>query len=91
MARLTVRVQPGARRSGFTGWFGDHPRLAVAAPPVDGAANDECVRVLATTFGVRRRDVRLVVGAASRTKHFEIDGLDEDDLAAELTRLIGGR
>ena len=89
MARLTVRVQPGARRSGFTGWYGDHPKLAVAAPPVDGAANEACRTVLAETFGVRRRDVRLVVGAASRTKHFEIDGLDEVDLDAALDRLIG--
>ena len=89
MARLTVRVQPGARRSGFTGWYGDHPKLAVAAPPVDGAANEECRKVLATTFGVRPRNVRLVIGAASRTKHFEIDGLDEDELLAALDRLIG--
>lgn len=89
MARLTVRVQPGARRSGFTGWYGDHPKLAVAAPPVGGAANDECRIVLARSFGVRRRDVRLVIGAASRTKHFEIDGLDDADLAAALDRLIG--
>ena len=90
MARLVVRVQPGARRSGFTGWYGDHPKLAVAAPPVDGAANDECRTVLGKAFGVRPRDVRLVIGAASRTKHFEIDGLDEDELAATLASLIGG-
>ncbi len=90
MARLTVRVRPGARRSGFTGWYGDHPKLAVAAPPVDGAANDECRRFLAASFGVRPRDIRLVLGASSRTKHFEIDGLDDADLAASLDRLIGG-
>ncbi len=89
MARLVVRVRPGARRSGFTGWYGDHPKLAVAAPPVDGAANDECVRVIATTFGVRPRDVRLVIGAASRTKHFEIDGVDDAEVAGALDRLIG--
>ena len=89
MARLTVRVQPGARRSGFTGWYGEHPKLAVAAPPVDGAANDECRAVLAKSLGVRPRDVRLVIGAASRTKHFEVDGLDEAELAAALDRLIG--
>ena len=89
MARLTVRVQPGARRSGFTGWYGDHPKLAVAAPPVDGAANEACRTVLAKTFGVRPRDVRLVIGAASRTKHFEIDGVGEAELDDALARLIG--
>lgn len=89
MARLTVRVQPGARRTGFVGWFGEHPKLAVAAPPVDGAANDEAQRWLADLFGVRRRQIRLLVGAASRTKHFDIDGVDEATVERVLTDTIG--
>jgi uncharacterized protein (TIGR00251 family) len=89
MARLTVRVQPGARRTAFTGWYGDHPRLAIAAPPVGGAANDEACRFLARTFDVRARDVRVVVGAAARTKHFVIDGLTDEAVADALARLIG--
>jgi uncharacterized protein YggU (UPF0235/DUF167 family) len=91
VARLTVRVQPGARRTGFTGWYGDHPRLAVAAPPVGGAANDEACRFLARAFGVRARDVRVVVGASARTKHFVVDGVADEDVAAVLTRVIGRR
>ena len=91
MARLTVRVQPGARRSGFTGWYGDHPRLAVAAPPVDGAANDEVCKLIAVAFGVRRRDVRVVVGAASRTKHLQIDGITDHEVSVGLERLLGPR
>lgn len=89
MARLTVRVQPGARRTGWTGWFGDHPKLAVAAPPVDGAANEEVRRFLAAQFGVRARDVRLVLGLASRTKHFELDGVDEDAVRSLIDAAIG--
>jgi uncharacterized protein YggU (UPF0235/DUF167 family) len=89
VARLTVRVQPGARRTGFVGWFGDHPKLAVAAPPVDGAANDEARRWLAELFGVRPRHVRLLVGAASRTKHFEIDGLDDASVQRSVEDAIG--
>ena len=91
MARLTVRVQPGARRSGFVGWYGEHPKLAVAAPPVDGAANDEAIRALAAVFDVRTRQVRLLVGAANRTKHFEIDGVDDDTVRARLADLLGPR
>lgn len=89
MARLTVRVQPGARTTKFTGWYGDHPRLAVAAPPVGGAANDEARRAIAAWFGVPVRSVHLVIGARSRTKHFDIDGLDEaaaSDRLAEIPR-----
>lgn len=91
MARLVVRVQPGARRSAFAGWYGDHPRLAVAAPPVDGAANAEAVRAIAAAIGVRPRQIRIVLGAASRTKHFEVDGLDQAELDARVADVVGTR
>lgn len=84
MARVHVRVQPGARTSGLVGWYGDLPKLAVAAPPVGGAANAEAVRVLASLLGVPRRSVRLVGGAASRTKRFEVDGLTAEDIVGLL-------
>jgi hypothetical protein len=41
---------------------------ALDAPPVDGRANAECVRFLAEFFGVRRADVEIIAGLASRTK-----------------------
>lgn len=91
MARLVVRVQPGARRSGFVGWYGELPRLAVAAPPVEGAANDEAVRVIASVVGVPRHRVRLVLGRAGRTKHFEVDGVDPDELARRLGEIVPDR
>lgn len=91
MARLTVRVQPGARTSRFTGWYGDHPRLAVTAPPVDGAANDAACQTIARAFAVREREVRLVIGAASRTKHFELAGIDADEVERRLVEILGPR
>lgn len=91
MGRLTVRVQPGARRSGFVGWFGDAPKLAVTAPPVGGAANDEARAVIAAAFGVRPRQVRLVIGGASRTKHFEIDGVDSTAIERRIAEVLAGR
>ena len=91
MARLTVRIQPGARRSGFVGWFGEHPKLAVAAPPVGGAANAEVRRMIAEAFGIPRRHVRIVVGGASRTKHIEIDGVDDATARERLDQLLAGR
>jgi uncharacterized protein len=88
MGRLLVRVQPGARRTAFVGWFGDLPKLAVAAPPIDGAANEAVIVALADVLGVRTRHVRLVGGASSRTKRFEIDGLDDGEIEAVLQRLV---
>ncbi|HSJ91129.1 MAG TPA: DUF167 domain-containing protein [Ilumatobacter sp.] len=88
MGRLHVRVQPGARRTAWTGWFGDLPKLAVAAPPVDGAANAAVIDAIAAFLGVRPRHVRLIGGATSRTKRFEIDGLDDGEIRAILERSI---
>ncbi len=50
----------------------------MAAPPADSAANQSLLRLLADELGVARRDVRLVAGAAGRTKVVVVDGLDPD-------------
>lgn len=87
MARLHVRVQPAARRSRFAGWFGDIPKVAVAELPVDGDANEATIRLLAKILGIRPRQIRLIGGAASRTKRFDISGLDLDEITAVLESL----
>ena len=68
MARLTVKVHPRAKRTGVAGRFGDAWKLDLAAPPVDGKANDECVRFFAELAGVPRSRVRIVTGLTSRTQ-----------------------
>lgn len=87
MGRLHVRVQPGARRTGFAGWFGEHPKIAVAAAPVDGAANEALIAFLAQQLGARERDVRIVGGASSRTKRLSIEGIDDDELTRRVVAL----
>ena len=89
MARFHVRVQPGARRTAWAGWFGDVPKLAVQAPPVDGAANALVVREVAELFGVPARHVRVVGGAAARTKRLEVEGRSTDELAAIVAARLG--
>jgi uncharacterized protein (TIGR00251 family) len=65
---LTIRVQPGARRSEVVGPHGDALRVRVAGPPVDGKANAELVRFLADHLGVPRGAVTIVRGHTGRTK-----------------------
>jgi len=86
MARLTVRVHPRAKRSGIAGRLGDAWKLSLAAPPVDGKANEECVRFFAELAGVPRARVRIVTGSSGRMKVVEIEGLDQ----AVLERLLEG-
>lgn len=70
---LTVHVQPGARRSEVAGIHGDALKVRLAAPPVDGRANDELVRFMAEAFGVPRANVVLLRGTTSRRKTVRID------------------
>jgi hypothetical protein len=79
MARLTVKVRPRARRSTVTGRLGDAWKLDLTAPPVEGKANEECVRLLAEVAGVPRARVRIVTGLTSRTKVVEIEGVTEEE------------
>ncbi len=72
---VRLRVSPGARKNALKGLYGgDAVKLAVAAPPVDGKANDEVERFLASLLGVRASDVTVVHGASSRDKSVLVRG-----------------
>ena len=86
MARLTVKVHPRARRSGIAGRFGEAWKLDLAAPPVDGKANEECVRFFAELAGVPRARVRIVTGGSSHMKVVEIAGMEQGELEQLLAR-----
>lgn len=84
MARVTVKVHPRAKRTLVTGRFGDAYKLDLAAPPVDGKANDECVRFFAELAGVPRTRVRIVTGASGRMKVVEVEGMAQEELERRL-------
>jgi uncharacterized protein len=84
--RFPVRVKPGARRDVVGGrWSGNALIVAVAAPAVEGKANEAVRRALATAFGVRRQDVEIITGHRSRDKLVTITGADP----SRLTELLG--
>lgn len=56
-------------------------KLRITAPPVEGAANEAVVRLVAETLGIPRRQVRLVSGSTGRRKVLEIEGVSEAQLA----------
>lgn len=72
--RLRVKAVPRASRSEVAGLHGDVVRIRLAAPPVDGAANEELIRFLADTLSVPRTAIRLVSGQTSRSKVITIVG-----------------
>ena len=75
---LTLHVQPGAKRSEIAGLHGDALKIRLAAPPVEGRANDALLRFIADLFGVPLRQVELRQGGQSRHKVVAIDGSKTD-------------
>ena len=66
--RFEVHAKPRAKRSRILGERGDAVEVALAAPPVDGAANEELIRVVAKALAVPKRAITLVRGETSREK-----------------------
>jgi hypothetical protein len=85
MGTVTVRVVPRSGRTAVEGESGEI-RVRVRAAPEGGKATDEARRALASALGIAPSRVRLLRGATSRTKVFEIDGLTADDLQVRLGR-----
>lgn len=79
---LTIRVVPRAAKPGITVDADGTLKVRLQSPPVDGAANDELVQVLATAFDVSRRAVTITGGVYARTKRVRIDGVDDRQFAA---------
>ena len=88
MARLTVKVHPRARRTALAGRFGDAYKLDLAAPPVDGKANEECIRYIARLAGVPRSRVHIVTGLTNRIKVVEIEGVPQIELEKRLAATV---
>ena len=82
--RLRLRVQPRASRNEVAGRLGHELKIRLAAPPVDGAANDALVRFLAQALGVPRASVSIVAGGSSRSKVVEVRGVEERSVQARL-------
>lgn len=82
--RIAIRVKPGSARPGVGGEHADALIVAVSARAVDGKATEAALAAVAGAFAVRRSAVRLVSGAASRTKIVDIDAGDPHVLAVLL-------
>jgi uncharacterized protein len=93
--RITIQVIPRSRKNTLE-WEDDNERYReptvrqgqvkarLTAPPVDGAANEALVALLAERLHIPKRAIHIVRGATSRLKTVEIDDLTEDELRSRL-------
>jgi uncharacterized protein (TIGR00251 family) len=82
--RICVYVQPGASKTQIAGMHDGLIKVRVAAPPVEGAANQALVEFLAKRLRIPKSRVRVVSGLTSRRKVLEIEGVSQDAIAASL-------
>jgi uncharacterized protein (TIGR00251 family) len=87
-AVVRVHVQPGAGKTAVVGRHGRALKLRVAAPPVGGKANAAAAELLASTFGVKEKEVELVAGDTSRLKRYRVKGVEVEDVDAALRRVL---
>jgi uncharacterized protein (TIGR00251 family) len=71
---LAVHVQPGAKRSAVAGLHGERLKIRIAAPALDGRANDALVAFVAASLGVAKRSVRIAGGGRARDKLVAVAG-----------------
>lgn len=83
---LDVRVIPRARKTEIAGLRDDAIVVRLAAPPVEGAANEALVAFVAEWLGVPRRAVHITSGDRSRRKRLAVDGVSADLIRARLDR-----
>lgn len=72
---IDVRVVPRASRSEIIGFENDVLKVRISAPPVDGAANAELIKLLAKRFGVAKSEVSIVGGETSKNKRIKINNV----------------
>ena len=81
---LELLVVPRASRTRAVGEHGGRLKVQLAAPPVDGAANQALAAFLAEALGVRRGDVSILRGDAGRRKTVRVTGVTAEAVAAKL-------
>lgn len=88
---IRVRVHPKARRERISGVLVDALQLELKAPPIDGKANEACIRFFAEFLKVPRSSVTIAAGLSSRNKVIRIArgnaATVEEKIAGALTRL----
>jgi uncharacterized protein YggU (UPF0235/DUF167 family) len=90
-ASLTVRVTPRAGRTRVTGLSATQLLVRIAAAPVDSAANEALIEILADTVRVPKRAIRITSGERSRTKRLTFAGYAAVELDQRLAAALPAR
>lgn len=83
--KIKVYIQPNSKKSGYAGLYDGLPKLKITAPPVDGAANSEIIKIFSKILNIPKSDIIISSGQASRLKILDIN---TDKSHEEITALL---
>ena len=86
---FAVRVQPRASKSVVAGELDGVLKIRLAAPPVEGRANEELIRLLAELFDAPRQRIAILSGQSSKNKVVSISGISVDEAERILAKALG--
>lgn len=83
--KIKIYIQPNSKKSGYAGLYDGIPKLKITAPPVDGAANSEIIKIFSKLLNIPKSDIIISSGQASRIKILDIN---TDKNHEEITALL---
>jgi uncharacterized protein (TIGR00251 family) len=86
--QFSAAIQPRASRNQILGIHNQCLKIKLTSPPVDGAANQACIKFLAKAFGISPSRIAIVRGETSRNKIIQFEGMDLETFMKTLAPLI---
>lgn len=83
--KIKIYIQPNSKKSGYAGVYDGMPKLKITAPPVDGAANAEIIKIFSKLLNIPKSEIVISSGQASRLKILDIN---TDKSHEEITALL---
>ena len=87
---FAVRVQPRASKSAVAGELDGVLKIRLAAPPLEGRANEELIRLLAELFDAQRQRIAILSGQSSKNKVVIVSGISVDEASRVLAEAVDG-
>lgn len=82
-----IHVNPHASKAQIAGIAGGLLKVKVTAPPVEGAANEACIGLIAKKLGIRKSQLTIAAGAKGRKKTILVSAIDKMELEQKLEKL----
>lgn len=79
---FNIKVLPRSSRCEIAGIQDDALKIKITAPPVDGKANNECIRFLSDRLGIKKSRITIISGQTSKNKRIAISGVTKRDMEA---------